>query len=115
MSQAYSLTSLEEVQLLSVKNILHEYANRDILSLAQQQIDIGFNKFVLDLAEMPYTNSIGLNFLIALRARCIEQGGELVLANVSHRVMRLLDITKLNDRFHLSDSVEDAIQQIQLL
>ena len=115
MSQAYHLISSKGVQLLRIKNLLSEYTNRDILNAAQQQIDNGFCKFVVDLSGMPYTNSVGLNFLISLKARCEDQGGNVVIANASTKIMQLFEMTKLHEIFDLSDSVEDGLRQIQLL
>lgn len=115
MSQTYHLTASEGVQILRIKSLLSEYTNRTILEAAQQKIDEGFNKFIVDLEGMPYTNSVGLNFIISLLARCQEQGGDIVVANASTKIMQLLEVTKLHDIFHLSNSVEDAFQQLQLL
>ena len=115
MNPAYDLKSSKDIQILSVKSLLNEYTNRDILQAAQKQIDFGFCKFVVDLANMPYTNSVGLNFLISLQARCKEQGGDMVVANVSTKIMQLLEVTKLHDILNLSDTVEDGFRQIQQL
>ena len=115
MSQTYHLLVSKGIQVLRVQSLLSEYSNRAILEAAQQKIDEGFNQFVLDLTGMPYTNSVGLNFIISLQARCQEQGGDMVVANASTKIMQLLEITKLHDIFHLSNSVEDAFQQLQLL
>lgn len=115
MSQTYHLLVSKGIQVLRVQSLLSEYSNRAILEAAQQKIDEGFNQFVLDLTGMPYTNSVGLNFIISLQARCKEQGGDMVVANASTKIMQLLEITKLHDIFHLSNSVEDAFQQLQLL
>lgn len=115
MSPAYELKSVKDIQVLCVKSLLSEYTNRDILKVAQQQIDKGFCNFIIDLAGMTYTNSVGLNFLISLNARCQEEGGKVVVANVSTKIMQLLEMTKLHDILNLSDSVEDGLRQIQLL
>lgn len=110
MSQAYQLTPKEGTMLLTIRNLLSEYTNREILHHAQTSIDEGFTNFVVDLRGMPYTNSVGLNFLILLQARCQESGGQLVVANVSDKILQLLDITKLQPLFQLTDSVEAALR-----
>jgi anti-sigma B factor antagonist len=113
MNQAYQLTPTGDVMLLTVRNLLSEYTNRDILRHAQSSIDAGFAHFVVDLGGMPYTNSVGLNFLISLQARCQERDGQLVVANVSDKILQLLDITKLQPLFQLTDSVEAALRLVQ--
>ena len=115
MSQPYHLLLSKGIQVLRVESLLSEYTNRSILEAAQQQIDNGFHQFIVDLEGMAYTNSVGLNFIISLQARCQEHGGDIVVANASTKIMQLLEITKLHEIFHLSNSVEDAFQQLQLL
>ena len=113
MEISYDLRQNEEVAVLTVYDLLAEYGNREILRDAQRRIDQGFTNFVVDLSKVPYMNSVGLNFLITLQARCTDQGGRLVVANASKKVVQLLEVTKLLPLFHLTDSVADAMLVMQ--
>ena len=110
MDQVYELRQSGSIKVLQVHNLLGEFANREILGTPQACIDEGFNKFVVDLEGVPYTNSVGLNFLISLQSRCQDQGGSIVIANVSKKIIQLLEITKLQPLFHLTDSVDEALR-----
>lgn len=110
MDQVYELSQSGRVKLLRVHNLLNEFTNREILGVAQDCIDEGYNKFIVDLEGMPYTNSVGLNFLISLQARCQDKTGALVVMNVSKKILQLLEITKLQPLFHLTDSVDEALR-----
>jgi anti-sigma B factor antagonist len=113
MDQVFELSQSGSIKVLRVHNLLSEFANREILSTAQSCIDEGFNRFVVDLEGMPYTNSVGLNFLISLQSRCQDQGGSIVMVNVSKKIIQLLEITKLQPLFHLTDSVDEALRLLK--
>ncbi len=112
MSTLYSFEESEAALILTVSNLLHEYGNREILQAAQQRIDAGFTNFVVDLSEAPYMNSVGLNFLITIQSRCSDQGGRVVVANPSNKIIQLLEVTKLLPLFHVTDSVDAAVRAI---
>lgn len=112
MAATYTLHPSEVVNVLQVYDLLSEYSNREILQAAQARIDEGFTNFVVDLSGIPYMNSVGLNFLITLQSRCTDRSGRLVVAGASAKIIQLLEITKLRPLFHLTDSVEAAVQAI---
>ncbi|MEZ4986249.1 MAG: STAS domain-containing protein [Saprospiraceae bacterium] len=112
MNKTCEWIQVADVLILKVHHLLGEYANRQLLTAAQQRIDAGNILMIVDLGSMPYTNSVGLNFLISLQARCQEKHGQIVLANASDKLMQLLEITKLQPLFQLTSSVEEALQLI---
>lgn len=73
----------------------------------------GENKFVLDLAQLAYINSSGLNLFINILAKSRKTGGDVAVVNVTPKVKQLLVITKLSSIFNLSESIEDAIAKIK--
>ncbi|MCB9302259.1 MAG: STAS domain-containing protein [Lewinellaceae bacterium] len=112
MNPNYSITTKDSVQVLKVHNLLNEYINKEILRAVQSKIDDGFSTFVVDLKDIQFMNSVGLNFLIMLRARTIDNGGHVAVVNASQKVMQLLEMTKLLPMFQLSGSVEEAVESI---
>ncbi len=112
MNPNYSIIRKDEVQVLEVHNLLNELANKEIMQAAQSRIDEGFSKFVIDLRKIQFMNSVGLNFLITLRARSNDKGGQVAVANVSPKVMQLLEMTKLQDLFPVNASVDEAVQSL---
>ncbi len=115
MDQAYAFSQSGDIKVLQVNNLLSEFTNREILLQAQDCIDQGFTKFVVNLEGMPYTNSVGLNFLISLQARCQDRKGALAVANVSQKIIQLLEVTKLQPLFTITESVEEALTLINEL
>jgi len=64
---------------------------------------------VADLTEATWMNSSGLGMLISGLTTLRSSGGDLRLANLSEKVRRPLEITKLESVFLTYHSVEDAI------
>jgi anti-anti-sigma factor len=57
-------------------------------------VDVGPN-LVLDLTEVPFMDTIGINALLATRSAVLEHGGSLSVRNPSSSVQRVLDVTGL--------------------
>jgi anti-sigma B factor antagonist len=72
----------------------------------------GKNRFILELSELRYMNSSGLNVLVNVLTRARNTGGEVVVCNLSKKVKDLLVITKLDTIFHILPTVEDAITKL---
>lgn len=68
---------------------------------------------VLDMQDLVYMNSTGLNIMISVFTRTRNAGGQVLLAAVSHGVRQLFVVTKLDSVFPLLDSVELALAKLR--
>lgn len=75
---------------------IHEYLN------------LNKNRIVIDLKDVPWTNSLGLGMLIGGHSAVAKGEGRLVLANITN-IENLLAITRLITVFEVFDSVDEAI------
>ena len=73
-------------------------------------LTVGKNKLVIDLSDLKYMNSSGLNVLIQLLTKTRISGGDSVICHVNKKVNELLIITKLNTLFKVADTQKDAIK-----
>ena len=64
---------------------------------------------VLDLKKVSYIDSGGLGTLVSLQTSAKSANADLKLANLSTRVIGLLQITKLFTVFDVHESVETAL------
>ena len=112
MDRFFILTEDGDVQILRVNDLLNEIAVREIIQAAEHRIAGGFPNFVVDLSDMRFMNSIGINFLIKLKRRSKESGGKIAVVHAPEKVKQLLDITKLRPLFFLTDSLDEAIQYL---
>ncbi|MCB9057188.1 MAG: STAS domain-containing protein [Calditrichae bacterium] len=75
-------------------------------------IDSGKIKIVIDLQNVEWMNSSGLGILIGAITTLKNNGGRMILANVSERIENLLKITKLISVFDIESDVEAAVQAL---
>lgn len=107
----YTIHQHQTIQVVKIENLLNEMSNNEILSDVQSYIEKGFNKFVIDLSDLSFINSVGLNFLLSMMKNSEKSGGELAVANANEQIIGLLEITKLKQLFNLKPSVEKALQE----
>jgi anti-sigma B factor antagonist len=78
----------------------------------QSLIGEGSRKFIIDLSQTPWTNSLGIGMIIGAYASVKNNGGEVVLANATDRIRDLLKVTKLYNIFEVFDSVDEAVARL---
>jgi anti-sigma B factor antagonist len=78
----------------------------------QSLIAEGSRKFIIDLEETPWTNSLGIGMLIGAYASVKNNGGDVVLANPTERIRDLLKVTKLFNIFEVFDTIDEAVARL---
>jgi anti-sigma B factor antagonist len=73
------------------------------------QVNNGFKKILLNLAEVTYIDSAGLGELTGSFTSVRNRGGELKLLNLTTRVHDLMQITKLYTVFDVYDDEKKAL------
>lgn len=68
------------------------------------------NKVVLNLENLKYLNSSGLNILINILTKTRKAGGDVAICCVNKKISELLLITKLNHVFNVCDNQDAAIK-----
>ena len=110
------VTSMEtrgiEVVAISGKIVGSAQASRDFHELFQSLVAEGKRKFVIDLTETPWTNSLGVGMLMGAYISVKNHGGEVVLAKPSERIQDLLRVTRLYQVFDVFDSLEAAVDHL---
>lgn len=79
----------------------------------KSHIDRAVIKYIIDLSELEYMNSSGLNVLVNILTKVRNAGGEMVICSVSDRVNDLLIMTKLNTVFSVVPSIEEAKSAVE--
>jgi len=67
-------------------------------------------RVVVDLSQLTFIDSSGLNALVASSRAVEEAGGSIVFAEPSPFVARVLEIVQLPDTVRFETSVEDALR-----
>ncbi|MCX6295993.1 MAG: STAS domain-containing protein [Bacteroidetes bacterium] len=81
-----------------------------ILEEIEVGIEKGENKILLNLTDLKYLNSSGLNVIINILTKARKSSGDVAICNVNKKITELLIITKLNSVFNLCESAEEAIE-----
>jgi anti-sigma B factor antagonist len=68
------------------------------------------SKWAIDLENLKYMNSSGLNTLIQLLTKARVAGGEAVIYNMNKKINELILITKLHTLFKVADNKETALK-----
>jgi len=85
-----------------------------LLEKAEELVKENCNKWAIDLEQLRYMNSSGLNTLIQLLTKARVAGGEAVIYNMNKKINELILITKLHTLFKISDSKADALKKLDV-
>jgi anti-sigma B factor antagonist len=81
----------------------------DIHSAIKNKLDKNITHIVFDLSEVSWMGSIGVGIIICCLTTVRNAGGDLKLAGVSDKVLKILEITKLEDVFEVYSKREQAV------
>ena len=81
---------------------------------AEQCMHDSVRDFVIDMTDMEFIDSNGLESLLWLQEQCSEKLGQVRLAGVNNSVKTILEMTRLATRFDRHDQVEGAIKSLRI-
>ncbi|MFN3875973.1 MAG: STAS domain-containing protein [Flavobacteriales bacterium] len=101
---------LDDMPVFHMKGRLMDQQQADrLMDSLNQELSKGFSSVVLDMGDLQYMNSTGLNILISVLTSTRNKGGDTFIARVSHSVRQLFIVTKLDTVFTIADTVEEAL------
>lgn len=107
----YNIIEENNVQVLFLTGeLIDKNQATELLKSVDELIEMGKNKIMIDLSDLKYMNSSGLNVLIQLLTKTRSKGGESVIVNVNKKVNELLVITKLNTLFKVAETKQEALK-----
>lgn len=112
---AFDLTISEEqgCKVFHLKGRLMDQQQADrLMSALDEELGKGHSSVILDLADLQYMNSTGLNILINVLTRTRNAGGDTLIAGVSSSVRQLFLVTKLDSVFIITPDVAQAVAKI---
>ena len=86
-------------------------AATELDQVLQVAVSGGKHKMVVDMSEVPYISSAGLRVLAAVLVKSREEGGDLKLAALNERVMRVFRIIGFDILMSIHDKPEAAIAE----
>lgn len=73
-------------------------------------VSSGVRKILLNFADVPYMDSVGLNALVRTHMALTRVGGRLALTGVPKHLAHILSVTRLTTVFAMYDGEAAAIQ-----
>lgn len=114
MDFTYEINDSSGVQVITFQGkLMDKELVEKLLNEVENEISSGHSTFLLDLAELEYMNSTGLNTLINILTKARNAGGEAVIANISESINELLITTKLTSVFNVAEDAEQALTDLQ--
>ncbi len=80
-----------------------------IRNTVREVLKNGGKKIVLNLSDVNYIDSSGIGELVSTYTTVTNQGGHLILLNLTKKIQELLAITKLLTVFQVYDNEQKAI------
>ncbi|MBA3705942.1 MAG: STAS domain-containing protein [Bacteroidetes bacterium] len=107
----YKSNSKDTVNVYSLRG---ELISKDQAAPLLEEVDTAISKnstkILLNLSDLKYMNSSGLNVIINILTRARKAGGDLAICCVNKKINELLVITKLNSVFNVCDDEEKAVK-----
>lgn len=102
-----------EIITVSGKIVGSAQSSQEFQDLFRSLVTEGKKKYVIDLTETPWTNSLGVGMLMSAYSTVKKQGGDVVLANATERIRDLLRVTRLDAVFSVHDSLYEAMEHLR--
>jgi anti-sigma B factor antagonist len=104
-----------EIIAVSGKIVGSSQSSSEFQELFRSLVAEGKKKYVIDLADTPWTNSLGVGMLMSAYSTVKKQGGDIVLANATERIRDMLRVTRLDAVFSVHDSLHAAMEHLRSL
>lgn len=113
MKFTYQTQQKHDVLIISLNgDLIEKDQTLELMKEIEHHIIENENNFILNLSELRYVNSNGLNILINILTKSRNAGGEVIITNVPERINKLFITTKLNTVFTVTNGVKEAIDML---
>jgi anti-sigma B factor antagonist len=106
----YSIEKLDDVLLVKLKgSVWGELESYQLKDEIRVQLDIGARKFLMDLSEVGFVNSLGVGLIVSSLVSIRREDGELKLYGIGRRAMAVFEVTRVIDLLDVFDTREEAL------
>ena len=105
---------IKDVMVVDIEgDIMGGVESEQFQTLIYNAVEQDTVKIVINMANANWINSSGLGMLISGMTTARSSDGDLKLANVSERIRRPLEITRLDTIFSIYSSVDEAVESFE--
>ncbi len=106
----FTVTQQGAVSVVSGKETVTEPNLEELNRVFEQCLIASSPRVVLNLAEVPFFDSLGLEWLLDIADRCLARGGQLQIAVPGSLCRDILSATGVGDQFERFDDVRSAVR-----
>jgi stage II sporulation protein AA (anti-sigma F factor antagonist) len=99
----------EDVALITVQGYLDADTATEFQHHLANQLHHGRRHFLLDLSEVPFMDSSGMNIILRVYQEARELPGSVHIISPTPAVRRILDLTGVSITVPVSESTEEAL------
>jgi anti-anti-sigma factor len=97
---------------VSVSGAMDAHTFEQFFKAVSQLIDAGILWIVLDLREMTYITSVGINYLVNLRLLRKKAGGDVILVKPQLAVLNVLQMIGFLEVLFVAETVDEAWKEV---
>ena len=108
--------SYEDHDTITVLTVSGDLASDQVDTFRRSCLDRfsnGIRDIVLDMEHLQSIDSAGLEALLWIVDEAADRGGQLRLVNPDHNIRKILEITRLERRFDIHDTIESAAKSLR--
>ena len=113
MTFEYKASKQKDVNLFMLSGeLIDRVQAKELLAEIDANIIKGESKILLNLKDLNYVNSNGLDVLIRILTKARKASGDAAICCVNNKINELLVITRLDSIFNVCASEEKAIEKL---
>ena len=103
----------ERTTVVTIRGEIHVSTAPEFSRRLGEALERGKRLIVLDLTGVEFIDSTGLSVLLGGLREVLRRDGRLVLALANPTVLRLFEITRLDDTFDILPTREEALARVR--
>ncbi len=112
-SSNYHFSVRNGITIIKVFTLKDESTNEALFEEVFEPKNHFSPNIVIDLGQIKFINSLGLNLLLKIHNQSEVLGGRVVLVETSSKVHNLIKLTRLNEVFTIATDVDHALNIFQ--
>ncbi len=101
-----------ENYIIDVNGEMDLYNSYKLKELVMKMLEKKVERFIINLANVDYIDSSGIGALIYICSTIKKMNHKLIITNIHGSVKKVIELTKLMGYFPITNSIEEAILQM---
>lgn len=101
-----------EIYIIDVNGEMDLYNSYKLKELVMKMLEKNVKNFIINLEQVDYIDSSGIGALIYICSTVKKLNLRLIITNIHGSVKKVIELTKLMGYFPITNSIEEALQQL---